>query len=194
MMSGLSKYIEAVEMFWIQYFVAYDNQEQASIARSVRRGFSDYQSTASEGFLRAQQMIAEWWAEVRGDKGASSSAAAIGTVLAYAIGAIVLIVTGIWLILRIARHRVWAHLWNRLSVKRDRSIVDFYDKMLEILAAQGIVRQPDQTPMEFAQVTGSPEVSVITETYNEVRFGNRRLEKKQTAEIEELLKCIIGRI
>jgi hypothetical protein len=194
LMSGLSKYIEAVEMFWIQYFVAYDNQEQASIARSVRRGFSDYQSTASEGFLRAQQMIAEWWAEVRGDKGASSSAAAIGTVLAYAIGAIVLIVTGIWLILRIARHRVWAHLWNRLSVKRDRSIVDFYDKMLEILAAQGIVRQPDQTPMEFAQVTGSPEVSVITETYNEVRFGNRRLEKKQTAEIEELLKCIIGRI
>ena len=187
MMSGLSKYIEAVEMFWIQYFVAYDNQEQASIARSVRRGFSDYQSTASEGFVRAQQMIAEWWAEVRGDKGASSSAAAIGTALAYAIGAVVLIVMGFWLVRRISQLRLWARLRSRLSVKHERSIVDFYEKMIAILADQGLTRQPYQTPLEFAHATGRPEALEITRQYNAVRFGEKPITRDEADQIKRLL-------
>ncbi|HSK72656.1 MAG TPA: DUF3488 and transglutaminase-like domain-containing protein, partial [Pyrinomonadaceae bacterium] len=42
-----SKYLEALETFWIQYFVAYDNQEQRSLFNSVRSSFQDYQAQTS---------------------------------------------------------------------------------------------------------------------------------------------------
>lgn len=193
MMGGLSKYVEALEMFWIQYFVAYDNQEQALIARSVRRGFSDFQSSAADGFSRAQQMIAEWWAEVRGDKGATMSAAAIGTATAYLVGTTVSILICIWLIRRIRRLKLWERLRRRVFSKHERSMVEFYEKMLEILAAKGITRRPHQTPLEFAQATGFSEVAMITKTYNEVRFGNSELNNVQASAIDDLLNNLRDR-
>ena len=46
-----SKYLEALETFWIQYFVAFDNQEQRSLfAKTVRRGVVDYQSSDLVGY------------------------------------------------------------------------------------------------------------------------------------------------
>jgi transglutaminase-like putative cysteine protease len=50
------KYLEALEMFWIQYFVAFDNQEQRSLLTSFRRGFQDYQSQTS-GYLETFQFL-----------------------------------------------------------------------------------------------------------------------------------------
>ena len=187
LMSGLSKYVEAFEMFWIQYFVAYDNQEQASIARSFKRGFSEYQSSAADGLSRAQQIVAEWWAEVRGDKGASTSAAAIGMAVSYLVGTVVIILICIWSIRRIGRLKLWTRLRRRLSSQRDKSIVEFYQRMLEILADRGIVRQPHQTPLEFAHESGIPEALFVTETYNRVRYGKDNLPKDQAEKINEFL-------
>ncbi|MBK9437565.1 MAG: DUF3488 domain-containing protein [Chloracidobacterium sp.] len=187
LMSGLSKYVEAFEMFWIQYFVAYDNQEQASIARSFKRGFSEYQSSAADGLSRAQQIVAEWWAEVRGDKGASTSAAAIGMAVSYLVGTVVIILICIWSIRRIGRLKLWTRLRRRLSSKSDKSIVEFYQRMLEVLADRGIVRQPHQTPLEFAHESGIPEALFVTETYNRVRYGKDNLPKDQAEKINEFL-------
>ncbi|MBX7053577.1 MAG: DUF3488 and transglutaminase-like domain-containing protein [Pyrinomonadaceae bacterium] len=192
-MGGMSKYFEALEMFWIQYFVAYDNQEQASIARSVRRGFSDYQSTIADSFTHFQQMIADWWAEVRGDHGATSSIAAIGSAFAYVFGTAVMLAIFVWLSRRVIRLKLWARLRRRLSNQQERSIVDFYEKMLEILAAQGQIRLPCQTPLEFAKATGSNEVKIITEEYHKVRYGSGDLKKAQSAKIEELLIHLAAR-
>ena len=79
----LTKYIEALETFWIQYFVAFDNQEQRSLAKSVRTGFVEYQSRVSSYLGHAQDLLAEWWAEVRGDKGTQASLTAVGYAIAY---------------------------------------------------------------------------------------------------------------
>ena len=187
LMSGLSKYVEAFEMFWIQYFVAYDNQEQASIARSFKRGFSEYQSSAADGFARTQQILAEWWAEVLGDKGISTSAAAIAMAVSYLVGTVVIILICIWSIRRIGRLKLWARLRRRLSSQRDKSIVEFYQRMLEVLADRGIVRQPHQTPLEFAHESGIPEALFVTETYNRVRYGKDNLPKDQAEKINEFL-------
>ena len=42
-------YLVALETFWIQYFVAYDNQEQRSLFSSVKSGFNKYQAESSSG-------------------------------------------------------------------------------------------------------------------------------------------------
>ncbi|HQU94086.1 MAG TPA: DUF3488 and transglutaminase-like domain-containing protein, partial [Pyrinomonadaceae bacterium] len=39
MTERVTKYLEALEMFWIQYFVAFDNQEQRSLFTNLRKGF-----------------------------------------------------------------------------------------------------------------------------------------------------------
>ena len=81
---SINKYLEALETFWIQHFVAYDNQEQRSLARSVRDGFAGYQAMMSSYLGYAQNILVEkWWAEVRGDKGLRASLAAIGYGVAY---------------------------------------------------------------------------------------------------------------
>ncbi|MBC7901762.1 MAG: DUF3488 domain-containing protein, partial [Saprospiraceae bacterium] len=43
----INKYLEALETFWIQYFVAFDNQEQRSLFTSVRKSVVEYQSKTS---------------------------------------------------------------------------------------------------------------------------------------------------
>ncbi len=71
------KYVEALEAIWIQYFVAFDDQEQASLGRSMRTELLDYQSKISTYLGVTRDVAAEWLAEVRGDKGLQASLVAI---------------------------------------------------------------------------------------------------------------------
>jgi hypothetical protein len=157
----INKYIEALEAYWIQYFVAYDNREQRSLARSVRSGLSDYQQNLSGYLNQIQTFVKSWWAEVRGDFGGGQSVAAVGK----AVGLVTI-----------------------LRRKRPMSIVEFYDRMLKVLASKGYVREAHQTPLEFASTIGMPEAVGVTEKYNRVRFGEKYLSKAEETEVEIWLK------
>ena len=183
-----SKYIEALETFWIQYFIAFDNQEQRSLAKSVRTGFAEYQSRVSAYLGHGQDMLAEWWIEVRGDKGTQASIAAVGYAVLYlgtgALGILLLI----WLARRLLRLKIWGSIWERFLKRRHASIIEFYDRMLTILATRGLTRESFQTPLEFAFELGIPEVVEITSKYNRVRFGGKELSSGEADEIETWLK------
>jgi hypothetical protein len=158
-------------MFWIQYFVAFDNQEQRSLLTSFRRGFQDYQSQTS-GYLETFRILfAEWWKDVKGENGFETRAAAVG----YAAGAGLLLVAGILLLFAlirvVRRKRMLSQLLARLRPKSGPNIIDFYEHMVRILADRGMIRLPHQTPLEFAAFVGLPAVGYITEEYNRVRFG-----------------------
>jgi hypothetical protein len=56
--------------------------------------------------------------------------------------------------------------------------------MLAVLASKGFVREPHQTPLEFAYAVGMPEAVGITEKYNRVRFGGGELSGDEAAEID----------
>ena len=60
--------------------------------------------------------------------------------------------------------------------------------MLDILARAGHHRLPEQTPQEFAQHLGFANVIEITEMYQQVRFGGRRLNDAEIRRVEEALK------
>ena len=62
-----------------------------------------------------------------------------------------------------------------MFAKPHASIIEFYDRMLSVLAENGYTREPHQTPLEFAFAVNMPEAVKITEKYNRVRFGDQEL-------------------
>lgn len=186
--NSFRKYVEALETFWIQYFVAFDNQEQRSLFVSVRQSFSDYQTGISSAWNVFQAEFAEWWKQVRGDEGFAVSMTAVGMALVWIAGiGLSLLLIG-WLARKTVKSKVWGALWERLFARRRASVVEFYEQMLRVLASKGFTREPHQTPLEFAYAVAIPEAVDITERYNRVRFGERELSNEEFDEVEHWLK------
>lgn len=182
------KYIEAIEAIWIQYFVAYDDQEQRTLGRSVRDEFQNYQSKLSTYMGLTTDLATEWLAEVRGDKGLWASVMAI----LYAAAGLTSFVLGlsvlVWLFRRGIRLRIWQRILGRFAFRRANSAVIFYERMVSILAERGFRRESSQTPLEFAHSVGDPDAIAITKKYQEVRFGEKKLTGEQHLELDLMLK------
>lgn len=183
----VGKYLEALEMLWIQYFVAFDNQEQRSLFTSVKRSFSEYQSKTSTFIGDAREGLADWWRQVRGDRGIEASISAIGYGALYLVAAFSGILVFVWLYRKVVKWKVWQRLKERFFSKQRASIVEFYERMQRILASKGLLRQSHQTPLEFAFALNMPEAVMITEKYNRVRFGEKNLSNDEAEEIESWL-------
>ena len=172
---NINRYAEALETFWIQYVVAYDNQEQKSVMRSVRSVLQDLQTKTVNAADDLQRRLSNWWKQIRGDEGLAESVWAIGYGFLYLLGFALGIVCLIWLYRKIKRLRIWERLINWLKNKKETSIVEFYERMQKVLAGKGLTREPHQTPLEFAFALNMPEAVSITEKYNRVRFGEKNL-------------------
>lgn len=182
-----AKYIEAFEMFWIQYFVAYDNQEQRSLFTSLRRGFQEYQSRTSFYFDTVQILIAEWWKDIKGENGFETRMSAIGfgvAGVAITVAFLLLVFAGVKLV---KKQRLLSRLLARLRPSRRPVVLDFYDRMIAILESRGIVRDPHQTPLEFAVGLNMPAVARVTDAYNAVRFGNKQMTDHEAKELSDVL-------
>jgi Ca2+/Na+ antiporter len=190
---SFSKYMEALETFWIQYVVSYDNQEQKSLMRSVRNSVHDYQVEATTWANLLQMRLAEWWKDLRGDSGFAKSLWAIGYGVLYLLGFALGIFAVIWLYRKLGKLKMWEKLRAFLRREKEGSIVEFYERMQKILARKGFERPSHQTPLEFAFALNMPEAVRITEKYNRVRFGEKNLSGDETREIESWLKNLEGK-
>ncbi|MEO7672949.1 MAG: DUF4129 domain-containing protein, partial [Pyrinomonadaceae bacterium] len=184
------KYLEALETFWIQYFVAFDNQEQRSLFSSVKKSVGEYQSKTSGAVNQFFDGVSEWWKEIRGDKGIETSVSAAVRALLYAVAALAGLLLVVWLYRKVVKLKVWAAAWEWLFARRRATIVEFYERMQTALADKGFTREVHQTPLEFAYAVGMPEAVKITEKYNQVRFGEKRLSRDESVEIENWLEEI----
>jgi hypothetical protein len=156
--------------------------------RSVKTSFGEYQTKTSEWLSEGQKKIADWWKQARGDEGFTSSAKAIGYVVAYLAATILGIFLLVWLYRKIVKLAFWIKLFDWARRKNETTIVEFYEKMQKILAGKGFTRAAHQTPLEFAFALDMPEAVKITEKYNRVRFGEKKLSKDEANEIEHWLK------
>ncbi len=182
------KYLEALETFWIQYFVAFDNQEQRSLFTSVKKSVGEYQSKTSGVVNQLFDRFSEWWKEIRGDKGIETSITAAVRGLFYLAAALAGLMLFVWLYRKVVKLKVWHVLWERLFERRRATIVEFYERMQTVLAEKGFTREPHQTPLEFAFAIGMPEAVKITEKYNSVRFGEKHLSADEQHAIESWLE------
>ncbi|MEP6743582.1 MAG: transglutaminaseTgpA domain-containing protein [bacterium] len=170
----LGKYAEALELMWFQYVVGYDKEEQRSLATSLRNHLFDYQRLLVQIVSAIRKLIV------------SHSLAAVVFFIS---------VLGAFLILRAAR-RVrrlgWRHglpVWPR-GAEPEISTVAFYERFIKLLETQGVRREPDQTPLEFASALGLNEAEAITAAYNRVRFGRQALSFTERKQIERLLTAL----
>ena len=182
-----NQYLEAIETFWIQYFVSYDNQEQKSLVRSIKSGFSEYQIKMSMWLTEMQYRLSDWWSEVRGDKGLQTSAIAVAYALGYLVAGILSIFGLIWIYRKIKKLKIWQNIFDWFKIKNKQTIVEFYGRMLKVLEKNGYTRAQHQTPLEFAFALDMPEAVKITEKYNRVRFGEKELSNDEASEIENWL-------
>ena len=185
---SFKKYFEAFETYWIQYFVAFDNQEQRSLFSSVKNGFENYQTKSALWLNDLQDKLSDWWKEVRGDKGLQTSALAILYGIGYLLGIALGIFLIVWLYRKIIKLKIWQNLFAWLKRKNETTIIEFYERLQKVLASKGFLREPHQTPLEFAFALDMPEAVKITEKYNRVRFGEKNLSETEAQEIEIWLK------
>lgn len=202
----LKKYLEAAEVFWLDYVVTLDSEEQTSIMVDMQARL-----VAIKDHILSYYYAARAWA-----RGAAASVLdrewnvgdllklmgllAVTTLLA---GAVYILSS--YLRLRRREPTGYGPWWRRLFVlprwrtrlaARDprTSAVLFYEQMLAIAARAGLVKRPDQTPLEFARESGLAEIREITSLYNEVRFGGRGLDESGSRRVSDLLEDLKQRI
>jgi transglutaminase-like putative cysteine protease len=163
----LSKYAEALELYWFQYVVGYDRQEQRSLATALHNRLFQYQRVISDTFYRLQKAP---WASWRQP---------VFVVLLIALLTLTIILT-----LRLKRFG-----WRGLTIARkhiDNELpsVEFYRRLTRLLAQRGINRSADQTPLEFATQTGLELPVRITHAYHRVRYGSQALTLREAKEID----------
>jgi transglutaminase-like putative cysteine protease/Ca2+/Na+ antiporter len=184
LMASARKYAEALELFWMQYVIGYDKQEQRTLATSVRGRLSGLRRTLTEKFENLKAAISELWS---GEPGASGQQSVWTKILALLIF-LPFVLGLLWLLRRVWRLRFWRGLllWRR--EREGHSIVEFYERLTKVLAARGLRRAPDETPLEFAEATGLSEALLITRAYNRVRYGEQQLSKDEAEDVDKWLR------
>ncbi|MBD0326157.1 MAG: transglutaminase domain-containing protein, partial [Pyrinomonadaceae bacterium] len=184
LMARARKYAEALELFWMQYVIGYDKQEQRTLATSVRGRLSGLRRTLTEKFENLKAALSEMWSGEPGARGSQSvwiKAAALLIFLPFVLGLM-------WLGRRIWRLGLWRAFVLRRREREGHSIVEFYERLTKVLAARGLRRAPNETPLEFAEATGLSEALLITRAYNRVRYGEEQLSKDEAEDVDRWLR------
>ena len=178
---SLRRYADALELFWLQYVVAYDRQGQRTLARTIQERVSSYGLAASQAARGLRARLSSWWGGVRG-----GVLVVLPSPLALMPGALLLGTLGfLWM----RRKELLKFLRGEKDRRAaDAAVVEFYERMTETLAERGLRRRADETPLEFAGAIGMPEVLKITRAYNRVRFGAQHLTDAEAAEVERSLQ------
>ncbi len=187
---AFNSYMEALETFWVQYVVAYDNQGQRSLVRSMRQNVSAYQFQLTAWLNSVEREFRKLSEEARGRQGFTNQVTSILKIFA----AIVLLAAAAIFLYRSVKYIRQQGLWEKLIAgfrKAEESrVIEFYGRMLDALKEKGMIRPPHQTPVEFAGSLAIPEAMQITEAYNSVRFGEKRLTREERSNIEKWLSQI----
>ncbi|HEX8336947.1 MAG TPA: DUF3488 and transglutaminase-like domain-containing protein [Pyrinomonadaceae bacterium] len=181
---ALRRYADALELFWIQHVVAYDRQGQRALARTISSQINSYSRAAWDSADGLGQLFAAWF----GGKGGGLSGALgyVASPLALAPASLMLAGVGLlWL-----RRRGFGRRGARGGGEAARAVVEFYERMTAALGGRGLKRRADQTPLEFAEAVGTPEVLAVTRAYNRVRYGARDLTSAEAEEVERHLRRI----
>ena len=184
---SLSKYAEALELMWIQYVVGYDKQEQRTLATTLRNRLYAYRRALSASVDTLTASATRWWNALTGANPSAEHLPGVSSLILLLLPFLLLIFF-LTLLFKRARRlglRRGLKFWRREA--EGRSVINFYERMTAVLAARGLERSADETPLEFAAATGMIEATKVTHAYNRVRFGEQRLSETEASEIEEWL-------
>ena len=199
-MARLRKYADAMEVFWLDYIVTLDSDEQASIMVDLQHRLLNIKDRLMVYYLSAKSWTRALFTALIIDRvWTPTQLIVIGSVVVLLVGSLVFL----YVVMAYRKRRglpptgygPWWHrlfilpLWRRRIAKRDfrQSAVLFYEQMLAIARRAGLVKPPDQTPLEFATASGLAPIREITTLYNRVRFGGAQLDESETRRVSDLL-------
>ena len=198
----LRKYMDAMEVFWLDYVVTLDKDEQASMIVEFQHRLLDYKST-----ILAYYKTAKKWLQQQLNSLTNKQTWTAGSIFRLIVAAMLILLLGLstyvatayrkhkkrnlqtgynvwWYRLFIAPFLRW---FNRRKHDHQATAVLFYEQMLAVAARGGMVKAPEQTPMEFATSASYAQIREITILYNRVRFGKSALNDEETNRVTELL-------
>jgi hypothetical protein len=202
LLARLRKYLEAAEVFWMDYIVTLSGEQQASIMVGLQQKLVGVKDWISGQYLSLKKWLIMHVAYLIWErKWSLSDALWIGLplalivlgFLAYSVGTSYRKVRrlknrggqGGWL-QRMLLGLAWRRALKSKEGHRTGAIL-FYERMLSMLARRGVGKRSYQTPLEFAQECGLEEVSEITRFYNRVRFGGQDLDDYEASRVSDLL-------
>ena len=172
--------IDSIRLKWDRFVIHYSFYDQMTVAQGVRN-----QGERVRVYIGNIMDTLKSWSESRREPGTMrislSSWISFGAIL---ICMICLLFIGILLRSRTAK---------AAFQKRDMAAVHLYSRMLAVLAARGVSKQPGATPLEFSTRVcrefhaAGPLVQELTALYYRVRFGHELLSQYDLQHAEELL-------
>jgi len=200
LLASLRKYADAMEVFWLDYIVTLDSDEQASIMVDLQHRLLSVKDRLLAYYLSAKQWTRKLLSKLFiNRKWSPVELFLVGGALAV----VSLSLLALYVVLAYRKRRglpatgygPWWHrlfvlpMWRRKMAKRDyrQSAVLFYEQMLATARRAGLIKQPHQTPIEFALASGLPPIRELTTLYNRVRFGGAELNEVETRRVSELL-------
>ena len=200
LLAQLRKYADAIEVFWLDYIVTLDSDEQASIMVDLQHKLLSIKDRLMVYYLSAKLWTRTMLRRLIIDRPWSTGELLI---LGSAVASLAISLVALYVVIAYRKRRKlpptgygpWWHrlfilpLWRRRLGRRDfrQSAVLFYEQMLAISRRAGLVKRPDQTPLEFASASGLSPIREITTLYNRVRFGGAQLDEIETRRVSELL-------
>ncbi|HEY7546715.1 MAG TPA: transglutaminase domain-containing protein, partial [Blastocatellia bacterium] len=201
LLAQLRQYMDALEVFWLDYVVTLDGDEQASMMAEIQKRLLKFR----DGAYSYYKSVKEWFRSkaikflIERKWDALSIFKLIGAVVflgAAILGAYISVAHRRRKRLAPTGYGPWWHRWLIVPLWRRKlrstsdhqaSAVLFYEQMLAIASRARLIKQPDQTPMEFAASSGINEIEEITRAYNRVRFGGARLDEQEARRVSEHL-------
>jgi hypothetical protein len=200
LLAELRKYADAMEVFWLDYIVTLDSDEQASIMVNLQ-----HRLLTTKDRLFGYYLSAKLWMRGILDRFILNRRWTATTLFELAAGLAILALAAVFFFVIVSYRKrrglpptgygPWWHrlfilpLWRRRLKRRDyrQSAVLFYEQMLAIARRAGLLKQPHQTPLEFAVASGLTPIHEITRLYNRVRFGGEQLNESETSRVSSLL-------
>ena len=180
---ALRRYADAMELFWIQHVVAYDRQGQRALARTISSQINSYSHAAWD----SADGLGRLFANLFGGKGGGLPGALGYVASPLALAPASLLLAGVGL-LWLRRRGRFGRGPPRGGGEAARAVVEFYERMTALLSSRGLTRRADQTPLEFAEAVGTPEVRAVTSAYHRVRYGAQDLTRAEAEEVERHLR------
>jgi protein-glutamine gamma-glutamyltransferase len=199
LLARMRKYVDAMEVFWLDYIVTLDSDEQASIIVGLQRRLAAVKDRIVDYYNAAKQwtrhvlsfVVARDWRAVDWLKLTS-----LLLLVGLAVGTVYVLRHLKQWSLAPTGYGPWWHRWfilptwkrRRLARRDERECaVMFYEQMLAIADRAGLRKPAHQTPIEFAAASDSEAIREITRLYNRVRFGGAALDETETRRVSRLL-------
>lgn len=189
---AINHYLDAMELFWINWVVGYDSFRQVTLFQDLQQKTLSGKRWAEQAWIHFASLISKFLEETFFERqaiaGRSPSLRGLHWFVTIGVRVVLLGVLGITVSLLIRQRR-------HLRAPKREWAGQLFAEWLRALKRRGYVRRPSETPMEFSRLISDPQLRALsmelTEIYNTLRFKQGVLHPDQFQSFHTKLRTAI---